>query len=65
LLMNQQGIRESNAVPEHRFAEAGGVLVCVEWKMTVPDLMSCLEVTWKCQKDEWVNTLRTSRGNCF
>jgi hypothetical protein len=26
LLMNQRGIRESNAVPEHRFAAGGGVL---------------------------------------
>jgi hypothetical protein len=59
------GIRRSNAVLGHKFAEGGGVLVCVEWKMTFPDSMRCLEVAWKCQKDEWVRTLGTSRNPCF
>ena len=59
------GIIRSNAVPGNRFSEVGEMLAQIERKMNFPDSMSRLEVAWKCQKHEWVRTLRASRDHCF
>jgi len=41
------GVRGSSVAPEHRFAEADGVLAGTELKMDFSDQVSCLEATQK------------------
>jgi len=56
------GVRESNAVPKHRFAGNDGVFVSVELQMGFPDSTArvLLEAAQRCAGTEFVRTLKAA-----